>query len=251
MNLIELLDRPIAFHRCLVEPCHGVKGALLLSQAIYWQNRCQNEDGFWWKTHSDWYEESGLKRREFEAARNECGDFLEVKRKGVPAKCWYRVNLKKLEKTLDVVKLDCTKRPNWMAGSVQSTIEETTSETSKKGQYAENPPFEDPAINLLKAFRERFPHLNHKPDAKMTRSELSAASCLVASATVNEILELAGMALADKFAGNRRCASSLELIHKHFHELRAQFVRTPMKIERPWLEDTPDFPQDPSVQRPA
>ncbi len=45
VNLVELLDRPIAFHRPFVELGLGVTGALFLSQALYWSRRT-NSSGY-------------------------------------------------------------------------------------------------------------------------------------------------------------------------------------------------------------
>ena len=57
MSIARLLDRPIAYHRCLVTLTGSVTGAVMLSQAIYWQNRC---NGDFYKTQAEWEEETGL-----------------------------------------------------------------------------------------------------------------------------------------------------------------------------------------------
>jgi hypothetical protein len=53
MTAIQILDRPIAFHRCLVRVTKSVAAALMLSQAIYWSNRTKDPDGWFWKTAED------------------------------------------------------------------------------------------------------------------------------------------------------------------------------------------------------
>ena len=68
-QLLQLLDRPIAFHRCFVTLTGSVTAALMLSQALYWQRRCKEPEGWWYKTLEEWTEETGLNRRETEAAR--------------------------------------------------------------------------------------------------------------------------------------------------------------------------------------
>ena len=51
MNSLNLLNRPIAFHRCLVILTGSILAALLLSQALYWQRRVpEQRDGRWFKT---------------------------------------------------------------------------------------------------------------------------------------------------------------------------------------------------------
>ncbi|QGY29053.1 hypothetical protein [Pantoea cypripedii] len=91
-QLLHLLDRPVAFQRSFVRLGAGVTGALLLSQLVYWQNRM---DGQWfYKTQSDLEEETGLSRYEQEGARKKLVSIgvLEEKKKGIPAKLYFRVN---------------------------------------------------------------------------------------------------------------------------------------------------------------
>jgi len=97
--LLQLLDRPIAFHRCFVTLTGSVTAALMLSQALYWQRRCKESEGWWYKTLEEWTEETGLNRRETEAARIKLRalEVLEEKRTGSPAKLWYRIDLNVLE----------------------------------------------------------------------------------------------------------------------------------------------------------
>ena len=101
-HLLQLLDRPIAFHRCFVTLTGSVTAALMLSQAVYWQKRTKNPEGWWYKSHEEWTEETGLKRRELEAARIKLRalEVLEEKRTGSPAKLWYRIDLNVLEQAL-------------------------------------------------------------------------------------------------------------------------------------------------------
>ncbi|MCI0653669.1 MAG: hypothetical protein L0Y39_04225, partial [Methylococcaceae bacterium] len=63
IHLADLLDRPIAFHRSFVQLTGSVTAALVLSQAVYWQRRVsEDHDGWWYKTRSQWIEETGLSR---------------------------------------------------------------------------------------------------------------------------------------------------------------------------------------------
>ncbi len=98
-SLINLLDRPIAFHRVFADLTGSIPAALLLSQALYWQRRCPpNRDGWWWKTADEWFEEARLTRREQQSARKTLVKLgiLEETKKGVPCRLWYRLNLNKL-----------------------------------------------------------------------------------------------------------------------------------------------------------
>ena len=97
-HLLKLLDRPIAFHRCFVTLTGSVTAALMLSQALYWQRRCKDPEGWWYKTRDDWAEETGLSRYEQEGARKRLRKLgvMQEHLRGVPATIWYRVNEERL-----------------------------------------------------------------------------------------------------------------------------------------------------------
>lgn len=111
---MQLLDRPIAYHRVFVKLGTGCTGAILLSQALYWSNRT-NQDGWFYKTQADWEEETGLTRYEQESARKKLkslGVLEEVKR-GVPCKVYYRVNAEKLNFLLNqLVEIQHAEKPH-------------------------------------------------------------------------------------------------------------------------------------------
>lgn len=104
MTLEELLDRPIAFQRSFVSLGVGITGALMLSQAIYWSNRTDDAEGWFYKTMEDWEVETGMTRSEQESARKKlvkCGVLQEMK-KGVPCRLYFRVNLGSIAANLNV-----------------------------------------------------------------------------------------------------------------------------------------------------
>lgn len=137
--LVDLLDRPIAFHRPFVVITGSVTAALFLSQAWYWSKRTKDSEGWFYKTQAEWQEETGLSRREQETARKSLISlgFLTEKLSGVPATLHFKVNL---ETILD--KLVCTKAPNQYGGNRQTRMaesaklslkeQETTTETTPK-----------------------------------------------------------------------------------------------------------------------
>jgi hypothetical protein len=145
---IEMFDRPIAFHRSFV-PFAGITGALLLSQAIYWQARTKSEDGFFYKTAEEWEEETGLTQREQSTARarlRELGILEEVK-KGIPCKCYFRINVQNLNSVMcktsfdKSAKLDSTKARNLIEQKRETITEittETTTETTHNTARAKN-----------------------------------------------------------------------------------------------------------------
>ncbi len=91
-------DRPIAYHAALARGLGSVTAGVLLSQFLYWQPRSRDEEGWFWKTQADIYEETGLGRREQETARRVLvgAGVIEETRRGVPAKMHFRVNLTRL-----------------------------------------------------------------------------------------------------------------------------------------------------------
>lgn len=137
MNTLRILEPPVAFHKCLADLVGSITGALLLSQAVYWQNRCKNEDGWWWKTQEQWEDETGMTRRELETARKSCSEFIDHEVRGIPARSWYRVNLDALQTRLsETAKQACTKQPNMDGSNRQTTNDKTSSETTPKNAGA-------------------------------------------------------------------------------------------------------------------
>lgn len=102
MLISRFLDKPIAYHRVFVCLGSGVTGAVMLSQAIYWSSRTGGNEGWFYKTQTEWEGETGLTRYEQEGARKKLkklGVIEEIK-KGVPCKTWYRVNFSVLDNLL-------------------------------------------------------------------------------------------------------------------------------------------------------
>ena len=132
-EVLDWLDRPIAFQRSFVSLGVGVTGALMLSQAIYWTRRAPN--GWFWKTMDEWEAETGLTRTEQETARSRLrniGVLLERKR-GIPCKTWFAVDAEALQTRLrESCNLDCGKAANSDAGKPQPTSETTSETTSEK-----------------------------------------------------------------------------------------------------------------------
>lgn len=102
MNISALLDRPIAFQRPFVSIGAGITGALMLSQALYWSRRTQEDTDWFYKTQAEWEDETGLTRYEQESARSKLCKLgvLEEMKRGIPCKLFYRVNIEKLSEIL-------------------------------------------------------------------------------------------------------------------------------------------------------
>jgi hypothetical protein len=102
-ELLDSIDRPIAFRRALVDLTGSVQSALMLSQAIYWQERATQKDGWWYKTIEEWQEETGLNRRAQETARKKNRKYLLSNLRGIPARLYWKVNREALYNALVVM----------------------------------------------------------------------------------------------------------------------------------------------------
>lgn len=87
-----LSDRPIAFHPMLARVFGGINEALLFQQIAYWSDK--GADPEWiYKTQKDIEEETTLTRTQQENARRKLRGLgvIEERKRGVPAKLYYRV----------------------------------------------------------------------------------------------------------------------------------------------------------------
>jgi hypothetical protein len=147
----KVFDRPIAFQRCLIPICGSVTAALMLSQAIYWCQRTHRGDGWFYKTHEEWFDETGLTRHQQVTARKllrKTGFWLE-NRRGIPAKLYFNVKFDLLAKALgsstptQVVRKPYNSSPEMGTDSGPHSVQhlnssEITSETTTKnlGRFA-------------------------------------------------------------------------------------------------------------------
>lgn len=151
MIIRELLNRPIAYHKRLVQIA-GVTGAVMLSQAIYWSNNESviERDGWFWKTQEEWEEETGLTRREQEGARKKLkkSGILVENLQGNPAQLWYMVDFDALVSWLietdqasmaESAKQEWRNPPNKYGGKRQTIYTKTTSYTTSPEKKEKNP----------------------------------------------------------------------------------------------------------------
>lgn len=154
MEILDLLDRPIAFHRAFARLAGSVHAGLLLSQAVYWSRRTSDSDGWFYKTQAEWTEETCLTRREQETARaalrklqhNSCPLWLE-ERRGVPARMFFRIDSAILLHLLSQIrqsslaesaKLDRTNPPHWHGGNSHTITEITRDYTETTPTFFDN-----------------------------------------------------------------------------------------------------------------
>lgn len=137
MKSSNLLDRPIAFHRCFAELGGSVNAGLMLSQAVYWSKRSTTKDGWFWKTAEEWTEETYLSRTEQATARKQLKRLAcwQEELRGVPAKLFYRIDFDALDDLLSESK---------PSGIIETSLQESS-----------NPVFRNPAnkaSGILKTF---------------------------------------------------------------------------------------------------
>jgi len=140
MQLQEIAGDAVAFYPAFRKVL-GLNAAAtqFLSQAVYWTER--TEDGWFYKTTEEWNDELGLTLEEVKGARKKLKSIgvLTEKRKGIPAKLYYKVDTDELlsvlsgEKPLTVAvktpKLEVVK-PTICSVENPRSITETTQETT-------------------------------------------------------------------------------------------------------------------------
>ena len=97
----------IMTYKCLINKL-GTLEAVFLSELIskykYFESKGMLDvDGYFYCIFEDLYQSTGLKRRQLESIRSKLQKlkFIDFKRKGIPAKIWYKINF---EKVLDAAK---------------------------------------------------------------------------------------------------------------------------------------------------
>jgi len=97
------LQHPIPYHRVLATVGGGASAGLFLSQCWYWTIRTTDRDMWCCRTQTEWERETGLTRREQETARRKlkARGVLDQRKSGVPAKLYFRLNLKILAQLIE------------------------------------------------------------------------------------------------------------------------------------------------------
>jgi hypothetical protein len=133
--LISLLsDRPVAYHPDLARILGGVKQAIFVSQLLYWTGKGKRPDGFIWKTQAEWTDETGLSAGEQRTARKHLVEqgILQEKLKGIPAKLHYKLDLDKLQASIEGYYEQDMTIPHNLQDETPPTIPESTSESTDR-----------------------------------------------------------------------------------------------------------------------
>jgi hypothetical protein len=101
--LLELLDMPISFHRCLVPLTGKVTAALLLSYLLWNEDEARPDPAGWVTRPLDRLrEETGLSKDELGSARRALRalGILEERRLGMPPRVEFRINRRRIAQLL-------------------------------------------------------------------------------------------------------------------------------------------------------
>lgn len=109
MTLVDYLTRPVAYHPVLARLLGSVPAAVMLSQAVYWQQRIPRKrppgcpgEGWWYHTAAEWFEETALTESSQITARKilRKTEFWHEQVAGMPCKLWFMVDFEALEYSL-------------------------------------------------------------------------------------------------------------------------------------------------------
>lgn len=106
-SLTQLIERTqgrqavIPLHPALVHLLGERDAALFLSQCYYLSETAADEDGWFEHPHQAWQTDLGLSADQIRRCVRQCGDLIEVKKMGLPARNFYRVVPEVLAARLD------------------------------------------------------------------------------------------------------------------------------------------------------
>ena len=102
----------VLFSPAFAELTGSLNAGIMLGVAVYWQSM-NPEDGWWFQTQVKWSAETWLERKQQSAARKRLRQFpfWSEKRKGIPAKLYYKVNLRMLAEMLGCSLVERSSKP--------------------------------------------------------------------------------------------------------------------------------------------
>lgn len=110
LAMLDMLERPIAFHCVFATVGGGAVEGLLLSQAFYWSKTAtaKERDGWFYHSYAEWEDETALTRREQQTARKHLRErgLLEERigvQPGEGRVVWFRVNRQALSEALKAI----------------------------------------------------------------------------------------------------------------------------------------------------
>lgn len=134
--------------RVYVDLVRSHRAALLLSQCVYWTDKSDLDDGWFYKTFAEWKKELGIPRCGIETAMKRLGRWIEtdIRKVGQTPKTHYRVNFETLARDvsdlLDSSKSEVlkTRKSDLLENSKTPTRKITVSETTPPTARRAAPP---------------------------------------------------------------------------------------------------------------
>ncbi|ACC85256.1 hypothetical protein [Nostoc punctiforme] len=187
----EILGSPIAFHRVYATIAGSASAGLFLSQAMYWNSRTNDPQGWFYKTYEQWTSETALNRYELDKIRHHLTtiNILETQLKGSPARLYYRINHKVLNNFLDAIK----------KGSFTS-IRPKNKNTKKYSQISESVDSQQtgsvclPSTNLSAEGQQASPMTLNNPSCSRSTNSIYIESTEITSKITSEITHNAPLA---------------------------------------------------------
>jgi len=196
--IINLLsDRPVAYHPDMARILGSVKCAIFTCQLLYWTGKGARKDGYIWKTQKDITQETGLSRCEQETARRHLVEMgvLEEKLAGIPARLHYRLDVEKLQASVqEYYEQDCGEVADSDVEEQQSIPEitqENTTEISSNDEKEASPPGETVDVDTPEC-RDMFAQLTANAKAKGRRGPKRFPSLEVKRKFITAATELDG-----------------------------------------------------------
>jgi hypothetical protein len=187
----EILGSPIAFHRVYATIAGSASAGLFLSQAMYWDLRTNDPQGWFYKTYEQWTSETALNRYELDKIRHHLTtiNILKTQLKGSPARLYYRINHKVLNNFLDAIK----------KGSFTS-IRPKNKNTKKYSQISESADGQQtdsvclPSTNLSAEGQQASPMTVNNPSCSWSTNSIYIESTEITSKIISEITHNAPLA---------------------------------------------------------
>ncbi|WP_228058399.1 hypothetical protein [Nostoc sp. LEGE 12447] len=181
----------IAFHRVYATIAGSASAGLFLSQAMYWDLRTNDPQGWFYKTYEQWTLETALNRYELDKIRHHLTsiNILETQLKGSPARLYYRLNHKVLNNFLDAIQ----------KGSFTS-IRPKNKNTKKYSQISESVDGQQtdsvclPSKNLSAEGQQASPMTVNNPSCSRSTNSIYIESTEITSKITSEITHNAPLA---------------------------------------------------------
>jgi hypothetical protein len=119
----EIGATPVAFYLVLAELCGSLHAGLMLSQALYWNDRSTLADGWFYKSTKEWRKELYLSKAQQKTARKilVSRGFMSERKRGLPCTMHFRVESDRVFAAL-----------RQLAGKWQTGVRKTGKQVGKK-----------------------------------------------------------------------------------------------------------------------